>query len=149
GEYDVALSGYIPIVYRFGNILPTDVYEHIVNDLLNKRGPLDPGDFSVDVVIPETENHLNMIESARYLTNDLLYRRTRDPQYDNMSNGLRKWWLQRLHHVLQTDFIEYNARPYQSYTMRAIQNLYSFAQDQQMKTAAEMVLNYVSAKLAV
>src|SRR5262245_35609361 len=59
------------------------------------------------------------------------------------------FWLERLHNILQTDFIEYNARPYQGYTMAAIQNLYSFAKDSDpVKRAAEMVLNYVSAKLA-
>ena len=68
GDYDVALSGYIPILYRFGSLLPVSVYDHILNDLLNKRGPHTGEDDSVSVNVPETENHINMIESARYLT---------------------------------------------------------------------------------
>jgi len=177
GEYDVALSGYIPILYRFGNVLPAAVYNHILNDLLNKRGPLDVGDHSVEHATSETENHINMIESSRYLTNDLLFLRTRDPKFDNSKNTvmvspqtiegeqippgvdtgpnalpfpvtMRDYWLRRLHHILQSDFIEYNARPYQDYTMHSIQNLYSFARDPQVKAAAGMVLNYVYAKLA-
>jgi hypothetical protein len=177
GEYDVALAGYTAIVGRFGGSLPSDVYGHIVNDLLNKQGRLDMGDHSVSVGIPESENHINMIESARYLTNDLLYARTGDSQYDNATNTafvldigyeteqcttlcvsglpsplaitMRDYWLRRLHHVLQTDFIEYNARPYQGYTMRAIQNLYSYAREgDPVKTLAGMVLDYVSAKVA-
>jgi hypothetical protein len=149
GEYDVALSGYAVILYRFGSILPSAVYDHILNDLMDVRGRLDLADHVVDEVIPESENHINMIESARYLTNQLLFARTGLAQYDNVSNGMRDYWLRQLQQVLQTDFIEYNSRPYQSYTMRAIQNLYSFSTDPQVKTAAEMVLNYISAKLAV
>lgn len=158
GEYDVALSGYIPIIDRFGDILPSAVYEHIVNDLLNTRGRLDRSDLDFilggPITLSETENHINMIESARYLTNDLLYARTGDPQYDNARNGdksvpsMRTWWLKHLQRFLQTDFIEYNARPYQGYSLRAIQNLYSFAHDPAVKAAAGMVLDYVSAKLA-
>jgi hypothetical protein len=180
GEYDVALSGYLPIAERFGAILPTDIYSHILNDLLDERGSLDLGDHSVSVGIPESENHINLIESARYLANDLLYTATSDSQYDNSSNSvivfpaafgyeteqvpanelgcsqgcsgisvtMRDYWLKRLRHFLQTDFIEYNARPYQGYSMRAIQNLASYAQDPQVRAAAGMVLDYVSAKFA-
>ncbi len=162
GEYDVALSGYMPVINRFGTILPGDVYNHIVNDLLDERGPLDLSDHSIYAIgVPESENHINMIESSRYLTNDLLYAQTGEPQYDNSSNAtvgpppafspvpsMRDYWLNRLHNFLQTDFIEYNARPYQGYSMRAIQNLYSYAMDPQVKAAAGMVLDYVSAKVA-
>jgi len=179
GEYDVALSGYIQVIDRFGGILPRDVYNHILNDLLNKRGLLDLGDHSVDIGFPESENHINLIESSRYLTNDLLYARSGDAQYDNSRNSIlvaadafgyeteqvppsevgcpgcpvlvsmRDYWLRRLHHILQTDFIEYNARPYQGYSMRAIQNLYSYAKDTDpVKAAAGLVLEYISAKLA-
>ena len=124
-----------------------EVFHHILNDLLNKRGPLDMGDHSLFGTVSESENHINMIESARYLTNDLLFRSTNDPQFDNTKNAaivivdsepeqlpsgatpgrpitvtMRDYWLRRLHHILQTDFVEYNARPYQDYTMYAIQN---------------------------
>ncbi len=37
--------------------------------------------------IPETENHLNNIYVAQYLTNQLLLDKTRDPKYDNDRNG--------------------------------------------------------------
>jgi hypothetical protein len=167
GEYDVALSGYIQAIDRFGSILPADVSSRVVNVLLNKRGPIDLDDlgYSIGPVgFPETENHINLIESARYLTNDVLFGLTHDPQYDNSSNTggvgvdelgqpifmtMREYWLDRLHKFLQTDFIEYNAKPYQGYTMRAIQNLYTYARDDDpVKAAARMVLDYVSAKVA-
>jgi hypothetical protein len=40
GEYDVALTGYLTLVGRFGRMLDDDVRARIVNDLLNMRGPL-------------------------------------------------------------------------------------------------------------
>lgn len=148
GEYDVALSGLIPMVFRYGRILPPPVRAHISNDLLTRRGPLDNGDLFVGPA-SETENHLNMLESSRYLTNDLLFAATHRSEYDNSHNGLGTWWLKRLQTYLTTDFIEYNARPYQEYTMRGLQNMASFAADKNVHTAAQMVLEYLSAKLAV
>src|SRR5439155_26045008 len=65
-----------------------------------------------------------------------------------VSTTMRDFWLARLQNILRTGFIEYNGRPYQSYTMDAIQNHYSFAKDPDVKAAARMVLDYVSAKLA-
>ncbi len=149
GEYDVALSGYIAAVYRYKSILPRNVYDHIVQNLLNKTGGLKASDLQVFLPVPETENHLNMIESARYLTNDLEYEQTKNSDYDNTKNGLREWWLKRLKLYLETDFIEYNARPYQGYTTAALQNLYSYARDRAVSTAAGMVLDYISVKLAI
>jgi hypothetical protein len=159
GEYDVALSGYVAVLHQFGSILPGNVSDHILNDLLNKRGAVDEGDFTVDGVripgvgsvggVPETENHVNLIESAQFLTNDLLFDKTGDPDFNNDANGMTAWWLKRLQAFMTQDFIEYNARPYQSYTDIALQNLYSFARNQDVKTAAGMVLDYISAKIAM
>jgi hypothetical protein len=212
GEYDVALAGYIRIVDEYKQFLDPDVYDHIVNDLLNKRGPIDPGDFAVkcdvaqdpfaDAVIAligapfialvsgalpvvgpaigplaglsvdpaatgttvfavaaaanaasdnilETENHLNQIESTRYLTNQILYAKTGDAQYDNEGNGANAFWLARLQNYLQHDFWEYNSRTYQAYTDSALQNLYDFAKDRRVKEGAKLALDYISAKFSV
>jgi hypothetical protein len=211
GEYDVALAGYIRIVDEYGQFLDPDVYTHIVNDLLNKRGPVDPNDFavvcpvagnpfldalgallgapllallpgvpvigpvigplaglSVDPVstgatvlavaeaanaagsnVLETENHLNQIESTRYLTNQILYAQTGDASYDNEGNGMNAFWLARLQNYLQHDFWEYNSRTYQAYTDTALQNLYDFAKDRRVKEGARLVLDYISAKFSV
>jgi hypothetical protein len=156
GEYDVALTMLVSILYKYYDVLPPDVQNHILDGLLNKRGPFDPDDLRPfkPLAVPETENHVMMIESARYLTNQLLYKRTGDPKYDNARNGMDEWMLKHLQQFLKTDFIEYNARPYQNYTLSALLNLYSYTSDRQpssarVKTAAHMVLDYVMAKTAV
>ncbi len=95
-----------------------------------------------------------MIESARYLTNQLLFKREGDPQFDNARNGMDEWMLKHLQHFLLDDFIEYNARPYQNYSMSALLNLYTFTSAKnpssaRVKMAAHMVLDYLMAKVAV
>ncbi len=56
--------------------------------------------------------------------------------------------LTSLQNVLKGDFIEYNSRPYERYTVDAIENLYDYAQNDSVKTAARMVLDYLAAKVA-
>src|SRR4029077_9390822 len=60
---------------------------------------------STTVIVDETENHIHMIESTRYLGNAMLYRA--QPQvgwYDNHANGLHDWWMTRLQSILKHDF---------------------------------------------
>lgn len=149
GEYDVALTGYITMVYRYGQLLDDDVRAHIINDLLDARGPALFGELSYCHGIEETENHLNQIESARYLTNQLLYRASGNQAFNNETNGMNDVILDRLQAFLKRDFIEYNSRPYGTYTANAIQNLFDFASDRRVRKAAQLVLDYLSAKYAV
>ncbi len=44
GEYDVALTGLIALTYKYYHHLPVDVQDHIVNHLLNIRGPFNGDD---------------------------------------------------------------------------------------------------------
>jgi len=163
GEYDVLLSGYSALLSRYGSALAPDVYHHVLYDLLTKKGPLNPSDLQINimgVLGSETENHVLQIVTAQYLTNQLLFQDTRDSQYNNAANGMNAFMADFLHGLLTRDFLEYNARPYQDYAIPAIQNLYSFAMDvndappgaassHSVKVAAQMVLDYISAKVAV
>jgi hypothetical protein len=149
GEYDVALKGYIPMIYRYSQLLAPDVRYRILH-LLNKNGPHDPADDKYTILnIPETENHRLNIESSRYLTNQLLAKQSTDPNFNNSANGMDSFILDMLQPFLKTDFIEYNARPYQRYSFVAIQNLYDYAENSNVKVAAKMVLDYISTKVAV
>jgi hypothetical protein len=152
GEYDVAMTGWIALLYAFGDELPKPVFQHVLTTLLNKRGPVDPSDHTVTfLAIPETENHILMIETSRYLTNQLLCEHRLAPPNvcDNGQNGMTAWMLGHLRRVLAEDFIEYHANPYQDYSLTALLNLYSYARDERVKTAAQMVLDYVFLKAAV
>jgi hypothetical protein len=135
-NYDFLLMYYIPLVYKYWNDLPDDVQGRLGDYLLTVRGPLSKHESEIFgipaqyVSWPETENHLFMIETARYLTNQLLYQLTHDIRYDNRRNGngldppaTVVWLLNALQGILQHDFIEYNARPYQDKIMEALLNL--------------------------
>ena len=148
GEYDVAMKGYIPVLYRYGSLLAPDVRYRILH-LLNKTGPHNPDDWTICSAIPESENHRWMIESSRYLTNQLWKQKSADPRFENSKNGMDAFITRMLMDHLQSDFIEYNARPYSRYTWAAIQNIYDYAENPWVKHAAQMVLDYLSAKAAV
>jgi hypothetical protein len=178
GEYDVLLQSYIALYYKYYMVMPPDVRNIILNRLLSVRGPF-PYDNSgfypflqvtltsllpvkAEAVVPETENHTLANETARYLTNQLLYEngdgsgQTHQLQYDNNRNGdgknkppLVDWILQKLQDILKSDFVEYNSRPYQNYNMPPLLNLASYAYEARVRLAARMALDYVSAKVAV
>ena len=105
--------------------------------------------------IGETENHILMMLTTRYLTNQLLYQRSHDVKYDNRRNGFDgaptcfDLVLTLLQHMLGGDFSEYNAKNYQEETRWALLNLCSYAYDKEVRLAARMVLDYVSAHVAV
>jgi|GEM_PF-1107350 len=105
--------------------------------------------------IGETENHILTIHTARYLTNQLLYQRDHDLSHDNRRNGSEdapsctELILGLLRNILRDDFSEYNAKNYQNETRSALLNLCSYAYDHEVRLAARMVLDYVSAHIAV
>ena len=105
--------------------------------------------------IDETENHILMMLTTRYLTNQLLYQRDRDIAHDNRRNdgdgapSCLDVVLALLYNILRDDFSEYNAKNYQEETRWALLNLCSFAYDKEVRLAARMALDYVSAHIAV
>lgn len=171
GDYDMALRFLIPLMYEYSTQLGRDAYRHVLHDLLTENGGSDQivddvNDCGVSAF--ETENHVLMIESSRYLTNQLLLSEAEglhlgDPQspelanarrlYDNQHNGMEDWMLTHLQGFLKTDFHEYNARPYASFVSDALRNLANYADDGKsdgrVRTAAQMVLDYLAAKFAV
>jgi len=155
GDWDIVQKGLIVILYRHSRKLRPEVYNHVLHNLLNQRGP-----HSFEIMTPrplpvlETENHVIMIESSRYLTNQLLYLEGWQngqhlAEFDNNENGLTAWLLGLMQWYLQHDFWEFNAKPYQRYTTTALQNLYDYAWDDEICLAARCVLDFISAKTAV
>jgi hypothetical protein len=105
--------------------------------------------------IGETENHILIIVTARYLTNQLMFQREQVIEYDNRRNrgddypACTDLLLSLLRNILRGDFSEYNAKPYQTETRRALLNLCTYAYDHEIRLGARMVLDYISAHMAV
>ncbi len=100
------------------------------------------------LTIPETENHLWMINSTKYLNNQYIMANG-GTGYASDQTDLREWILKEMQRLLKADFLEYNSRPYQRYSMVSITNLADFAEDVDIRTGARAVMEYAVAKYAV
>lgn len=110
--------------------------------------------FVAQINIPETENHLLMINSSKYLTNQFIIgdlgagTDAADP-YEEDQEGLKELFLGKVQDVLSEEFIEYNSRPYSRLSLAAFYNLLDFAHDPEVRLASRMVLDFSFAKFAV
>jgi hypothetical protein len=132
GDYDMRLIDYISIYHLYGNKLSASARDHLVDKLLSVRGGEDERDeylhlSGLPTPVPETENHIWSTEIARYLTNNALYDRDKNDEYNNDKNGMTKWILNGLQQFLKEDFYELNSRPYAAISYNAIQTLANFA----------------------
>lgn len=207
GNYDMVQMHLLPMAYRFYDELTPDAREHLITELLAKgriHGPGQEDTFTfgpypdywsragmvsplgIHTRIGETENHILMIMTARYLTNQLLYQRGAtaglgfgignqfcdnrrnspselqyavfdrsgvvapgDPNRGPSPGSCTFLLLDLLQRILRNDFSEYNAKNYQKETRWALLNLCSYAYDHEIRLAARMVLDYLSAHFAV
>lgn len=103
--------------------------------------------------IPETENHRLMIESSRFLKNELIIEEQKDhPNVGSLRNdndGVKRWLLNYMGEIMRRDFAEYNARPYQRLSLLSLLNLSEFAADGDVRRGARMVLEFALAKFAL
>lgn len=155
-DYDIALKGLMTAVCRYPGLFGPEDHDFILHTLIpnHMAGGHRPGIEYYEVTflnidVPETENHLLMIESCRYLNNQLLHDRNPYAAYDNVENGLRDWLLGYLQRVAKHDFLEFNSRPYARLALHSLFNLYEFARDAQLRTAAQVLLDYTMVKYAV
>lgn len=144
GDYDMRLLGLVRTYYEFGYLLDktnttgkTPAKDRLA-DLLTVRGPASERKEQLHILklptpVPETENHLWMTETSRYLTNNILAKRLKDAgqpvpkELDNDKNGMTAYLLQRLQDMLVRDSYEENGRPYERLTFAALVNLADFA----------------------
>ncbi len=121
--------------------------------------------FDVVVGFPETENHVLLTNVWAYLVNQWLERNPRnDPRvaryfrkdpaaYRNAGSRLEQVLRSVVSRPLYAGFFETNARPYQAYSLRALQLLYSYADastpgGRKLKLAAQSALDYAATKFA-
>ena len=172
GDYDMTQMHLIHLAYSYYDELAPAARDHLINQLLARgriHRPGDDDDFTNGGVptdwrlagsrfgndVPETENHILCILTARYLTNQLLFQQDGEIGHDNRRNGggyrpnCTDLVLTQLRNALRCDFSEYNAKNYQEETRWALLNLCTYAYEQQVRLAARMVLDYISAHIAV
>jgi hypothetical protein len=175
GNYDLTQMHLLPMVYRHYDDLSPAAREQLIKQLLergrvhrpreddtftsggnpndwDRAGYISPAGYHIN--IGETENHILMILTTRYLTNQLLYQRDRALVHDNRRNDNEgpscfNLLMSLLRNMLRGDFSEYNAKSYQSETRWALLNLCTYSYDHEVRLGARMVLDYISAHIAV
>lgn len=154
-DYDLCLKGLMVVIHRYRPFFTDVQFGLILRDLIpdNMTGGHDPAvEIALAVLgvdIPETENHLLMIETTRYFMNQFEFQRTGDRRFNNNANGLTGWLLDFLSNIARFDFLEFNARPYTRLSSYVLLNLYEFAKDDALRRAAQHILDYLTVKFAV
>jgi hypothetical protein len=159
GEYDTAMWGLVRIVSQFGHLLQEATKDHILNTLLSGydgRWHDDPSfthEGMCGLEMPESENHILLLESSRYIANNLKRNRlgpAASTKYDNVANGQQQWMLRHLQRFVEGGFYEYNGIPYQRYTYYALANLADLVPaGDPVKDAARIVIKYLDAKFVL
>lgn len=167
GDFDMTLLGYSSLVGLFldDRLLLTDAtLVHLIVKVARLWGQTPKDYFDVLFVsVPETENHLFMSESTRYLTNQIIWENTRRiPELaalrdslvragvviDNNQGILKRLLLKTMHQTMCKGFFEFNAQIYQRFTIHALDNLYSFAHDDRIRDGSACLLDYLSTVFA-
>lgn len=155
-DYDMAVRCLMVLLNRYPQQLGQALVTYIMGDLLpdylvgGHPPEIEIVEYSfLNIDAPETENHLLMIESSRYLINQLQFTQTRDARFDNHANGLMRWLLGFMQTISRHDFLEFNARPYQRLAVHSLLNLHEFAQDASIRAAAQILLDYTMMKFAL
>ena len=118
-----------------------------------------PWPFS-ELTVPETENHVLMINAWAYLANQWVRTNPRNDSYlaafnaanpsafVNRGSHLEQGLLSIISRFVKNGYFETNARPYQGYTVRALMQLAMFAESERVRTAARNAVDYTAARVA-
>ncbi len=157
GDYDFTAQALIRNAYTNRDDVDhlwSSTRQKIRWDLLTANGTNHHRNITVcTFTVEDTENHILMTETSRYLTNQLLLEDSLSPEqveeFDNAVNGFDDWMLEHLKTFFVDYFDEFNSKPYQGYTLHAINNLHSYTESDRVRLAAQMTLDLLSAWFAV
>lgn len=153
GDYDFSEVPLVTILYLFGDkpeLLYPATRENLLNNLLthsgNKTHERTPRMMGL---MRETENHILMGETSRYLKNQWLQEHGDTSRLsDNQRNGLNNWWMACLNQKLERGFFEFNADPYSGYSLTALLTFHTFCHNKEVKEKCGEVLNDVFTRYA-
>lgn len=149
GDYDFTQITLCSILYLFGDN-PEKLYHTTVDRLVNVLMIEEGGKPKYRTprtlkVMKDTENHILMTETTRYLKNQWLKNHgSTDKKHDNKANGLEKFWVHHLEEMLKTGMYEFNAQPYEGYTLAALMTLHAFAETPEIVRLSQEILDYVN-----
>jgi len=155
GDLDVPLAGLLHAIYTYRASLYPQTLAHLTRDVLAPWGGAVRSDAYVQpegecwgVQVIESENHLLLQETDRYLINALLSESSPDEKWRQGKATTRDWLLRFLHLFPRRDFFEYNSIPYERYQLKALWLLYDYSRDEALGRTAEGILDLLFAKYA-
>jgi hypothetical protein len=121
GDYDFTESVLINILYLFGkdsSLLYPKTIDHLLEKLLVEQGkkPKTKAPNSL-LLLKETENHILMRESTRYLRKAWLRDHKGKKKLDEEIKKSEKWLLHHLEELNAYGYWEFNSIPYLGYTV--------------------------------
>ncbi|MDZ7722240.1 MAG: hypothetical protein U5R06_05275 [candidate division KSB1 bacterium] len=142
GGYNFNTAGFTPLLYLFDE-KPDRLYpqtrKHLIDHILTIKG----NGFSRNVPftwIQDSENHILMTGSSRYLVNQWMWNHGyKQREYNNKENGVKKGLVNYLREIKECGFYEYNSDPYLGYTFCALLNLEAFASGEVQKLARKLL----------
>ncbi len=142
GGYDFNAMAFTPVLFLFGDkpeLLYPETKKHLVNNILTIEGD----GFTRNVPFTgfqDSENHVLMAESARYLKNQWLRENgNKSPEYDNKNNGVEAGLKEYLKEIYTYGVYEFNSDPYLGYTYSSLLNLNAFATGEVQEFATKIL----------
>lgn len=146
GELDVTLVQLLNLALRNRAELEGPILDHIKAIVAPWGGPSRNNPYIVPhgtcrgYAIVESENHMLLQETARYLINVLT----------GSDTSVNRDWLRRfLQQIARRDFYEFNSIPYSRYQLKGLYALHDHAPHVEIRTLAEGILHWIFAKQAV
>ena len=151
GGYNFNTMAFTPLLYLFDDkpdLLYPETKKHLVDHILTIEG----AGFTRNVPylpMQDSENHILMSESSRYLKNQWLWKNgNHSPEYDNKNNGVEEGLKAYLKEIYTYGVYEFNAAPYLGYTYSSLLNLNAFATGE-VKEYATKILDLINWQYAL
>ena len=151
GGYNFNTMAFTPALYLFDehpDLLYPETKAHLVKNILTVEGP----EFTRNVPklpMQDSENHILMAESSRYLKNQWL-RNNGDQaaEFNNETNGVEEGLISFLNEIYQYGLYEFNSDPYMGYSLSALLNLDAFAKGK-VKALSRKILDRLNWQYAL
>jgi hypothetical protein len=146
GDLDITLVQLLHLVFQHPSSFSTATMNNVHNILSpwggapRKDAYVTPDGTCEGFGVVETENHIILQETARYLINALL---------GNPDGSNRDWLLRFMQQIARRDFYEFNSIPYTRYHIKALYALHDYAPDPEVRTAARGLLIWLFTKQAI
>lgn len=151
GGYNFGTMALTPVLYLFDEtpeILYPETLSHIAKNILTIEGD-EFTRYVPYLPIQDSENHILMAESSRYLKNQWLWDEgNRSPKFDNENNGVGEGLKAFLEEIYTYGIWEFNSAPYLGYSYCSLLNLYEFANGD-IKLLAGKILDRINWQYAL